>query len=73
MKKRLRLKQSVQEWLAIHLFVSTMYLAIFAWLFDDRWLGLVFTGIAMGLVIIGEIIYKIIKKVAKNLLTKLAK
>ena len=73
MKKRLRLKQSTKEWLAIRLFVSIMYLAIFAWLFDDRWLGLVFTEAAMCLIIIGEIIYRIIKKVAKKLLTKLAK
>lgn len=73
MKKRLRLKQSVKEWLAIHAFVAMFYLAILAWLFDDRWLGLMFTGIAMGLIIIGEIIYKIIKKIVKNLLTKLAK
>ena len=72
-RKRLVLKQWVQEWLAVHAFGYMMYIAIFAWLFDDRWVGLGFATVAMLGVIAIEIIYKIFKKIAKNLLTKLAK
>lgn len=73
MKKRLVLKESVKEWLLIHAFGLTIYLAMFAWLFDSRKWGLIFACGAMVFVIIGEILIKIFKKVSKNLLTKLTK
>lgn len=38
-RKRLVLKQWVQEWLAAHLFVGMVYISFFAWLFDSRRLG----------------------------------
>ena len=73
MKKRLRLKQSVKEWLVAHAFVTTVNLGLFAWLFDDRILGLQFAIAITLVIIILEIIIKILKEISKNLLTKLAK
>ena len=73
MKKRLRLKQSVKEWLVAHAFVTTVNLGLFAWLFDDRILGLQFAIAITLVIIILEIIIKILKEISKNLLTKLTK
>ena len=72
-KKRLVLKESVKEWLVIHAFGLTLYVSIFAWLFDSRKWGLIFACGFMSVAIILEITYKIFKKISKNLLTKLAK
>jgi hypothetical protein len=72
-KKRLKLKENVKEWLAIHAFGLMFYVAIFAWLFDSRKWGLIFACGFMALFIALEILVKIFKKVSKNLLTKLAK
>ena len=72
-KKRLKLKESVKEWLMAHAFGTVVNLGLFAWLFDDRMLGLQF-AIATTLAFIGlEILVKIFKEIVKNLLTKLAK
>lgn len=72
-KRRLKLKNSVKEWLFAHAFGTMINLGLFAWLFDDRILGLQFAIATTLVVIIIEIIIKILKEVSKNLLTKLAK
>ena len=72
-KRRLKLKNSVKEWLFAHVFGTMINLGLFAWLFDDRILGLQFAIATTLAVIIIEIIIKILKEVSKNLLTKLAK
>ena len=72
-KRKLRLKNSVKEWLMAHAFGTVVNLGLFAWLFDDRILGLQFAIATTLVVIILEIIIKILKEISKNLLTKLAK
>lgn len=69
MKKRLKLKESVQGWLLIHAFGLILYLAIFSLLFGSKELGSIFACGVMTIAIIGEILIKI----SKNLLTSLAK
>ena len=71
--KRLRLKESVKEWLFAHAFGTLVNLSLFAWLFDDRMLGLMFAVATTFAVIALEILVKIFKEISKNLLTKLAK
>ena len=71
--KRLRLKESVKEWLFAHAFGTLVNLSLFAWLFDDRMLGLIFACGLTLVVIALEILVKIFKEISKNLLTKLAK
>jgi hypothetical protein len=65
-KKRLVLKESVKEWLVIHTFGLTLYVSIFAWLFDSRKWGLIFACGFMGVAIIGEILIKIFKNFSKK-------
>lgn len=72
-KTRLVLKNSVKEWLVAHVFGTVVNLSLFAWLFDDRMLGLVFAcGLTLAVIAL-EILVKIFKEISKNLLTKLAK
>ena len=70
-RKRLVLKQWVQEWLAAHLFVGMVYTAMFAWLFDSRRLGVIFAFGLMGAMVVLEILVKILKEISKKVLTKL--
>ena len=72
-KTRLVLKNSVKEWLVAHAFGTMVNLSLFAWLFDDRMLGLMFACGLTLVVIALEILVKIFKEISKNLLTKLAK
>ena len=72
-KTRLVLKNSVKEWLVAHAFGTMVNLSLFAWLFDDRSIGLQFALATMLAVITLEILVKIFKEISKNLLTKLAK
>ena len=71
--KKLRLKNSVKEWLVAHAFGTVVNLSLFAWLFDDRSIGLQFALATTLAVIVLEILVKIFKEISKNLLTKLAK
>ena len=72
-KTRLVLKNSVKEWLVAHSFGTMVNLSLFAWLFDDVMLGLVFAcGLTLAVIAL-EILVKIFKEISKNLLTKLAK
>ena len=72
-KKRLKLKESVKEWLVAHLLGTMFNLSFFAWLFDDRSIGLQFALATTLALIVLEILVKIFKEITKNLLTKLAK
>ena len=72
-KTKLVLKNSVKEWLVAHAFGTIVNLSLFAWLFDDVMLGLVFACCLTLAVIALEILVKIFKEISKNLLTKLAK
>ena len=72
-KTKLVLKNSVKEWLVAHAFGTMVNLSLFAWLFDDVMLGLVFAcGLTLAVIAL-EILVKIFKEILKNLLTKLAK
>ena len=72
-KKRLKLKESVKEWLVAHALGTMFNLSFFAWLFDDRSIGLQFALATTLALIVLEILVKIFKEITKNLLTKLAK
>lgn len=72
-RKKLVLKKQIKEWLVAHAFGTMVNLSLFAWLFDDRMLGLVFAcGLTLAVITL-EILVKIFKEISKSLLTKLAK
>ena len=72
-RKKLVLKKQIKEWLLIHVFCFTLYLSMFAWLFDSRKYGFIFAFGFMLFAVGIEILVKIFKEISKNLLTKLAK